>query len=540
MKKRRLAIGAIVLVVALIVVRAVSGGEGTADQAPSGSAKGMVVAVTGDPPGGLDPAANQLLGWTISKNVYSYLVTAGVNEADGVYDPSDIICDACESYEVAPDNKKITFTLRKDIVFDSGNRMTAEDVRWSFERGWRVPGYARTQFAAGAILHPRQFKVRGDDVFEINFPKGINRFTLENLETPHFPIYDSATVKENATPDDKWGSEYLRTHAPGSGPYRLESWRPGESIRLTKREDYYGDVQPEVDQVTYQIIPDEQTRFQLLRSGSVDMVFELSGKKLAELEGDDRVTVQRAPAAQDVFVLRMNPDEPPFDDIRVRRAVMQAIPYDTLIEETLHGFGEPNPDICGRTTLGFEPQEQYRYDIEQAKAELAAAGGAPGSVEIVVPAENQQVIDGMVYIQAALKRLGIDLKVRKVTQSAYEERTTKRDVGPLNSHAMGPWINDCMYWTYWMFTKDSITNYIGLDRPALETLTSQAMSELDDEKYIELVEQVRDILIDEVIVVPLYLRNVTMAHRSDVSGVVAWPWSARGGGIEFKYVKVDA
>ena len=477
------------------------------------------------------------LAWTIHRNVNSFLTTHEVDSELGTYLYEEVICDICEDIEVAPDGSKVTYKIRPGVTFSNGSELTAEDIRWSYERDFSNPFGEPMHHVAG-IGTVEDYKVIDDYTLEMHFPDGMTRFSQSAYALPvDFTIYDKETLLAQATADDPWASDFASRFPIGSGPYVVKEWSPGQQIVLEAREDYYGDPQPEFERIIYRFIPDEQTRAILLQSGEIDVAFDLSAAKLAELSGDPGIEIFSAPAAQDILAWRMNPDTPPFDDIHFRKAIMHALPYQTIIDETTFGYATGNPDVCGTTTLGYEAQPQFAYDLELARSELAQSKYPDGaSFAVTVQSDRQDRIDALVWVQAELAKLDIDMEIETLPTAAYFDTAISRELpNDANIHTMGPWLNDCMYWMLWMIESDSATNHVGLNYPRVDELIQGSFSELDQASYLEIVDEARSILTDDVTVLPLYLPNFSVAHREGLDGFVYWPWF----GVEWKYVTAE-
>ena len=168
---------------------------------------------------------------------------------------------------------------------------------------------------------------------------------------------------------------------------------------------------------------------------------------------------------------------PPFDDIRIRRAIIKAIPYKTILDETVYGFGTPVKSLIGIKTYGFKEHPLFETNIEEAKKLVTESKYADGSAKftLVVSTSFPERIAAAVHIQSALREIGITMDIQQVPYAAYLDRATKREYA-VNLHAMGPYWNDALYWAYWMFYSDSSTNYINYKNEALDEATVKALT----------------------------------------------------------------
>lgn len=496
----------------------------------------LIIAVSGDPPG-LDPAVTYIFGWEFAQNLYSRPVTHRVNYAKET-SVDALAPDLVQSWTVAPNKKSATFRLNRRATFANGTPVTTEDVYYSFKRGILGKlGYTTAQYFIGGLTSIKQIEIVDRYTFRLNFPKGMNRFTLQNIATESFAIYSKAYMESHSSKSDPWASKYLNKNPMGSGPYVLDSWKPGRELVLKAREDYWGDPKPAYKEIRYRIVPDPQTRALLLRSGAVDVAYELSPIQYRQLRSDPKLRVISVPTAQDVLAFRMNPAVPPFDDVNLRKAIIKAIPYDTIVKDASYGFATRAQSPCGLTAYGYKRYPLYTTNLTEAQQFVArskyAGGGA--SFTLVVPTSYPDRVAAAVFMQSNLRKIGIDMQIQKLPFAAYQDSAFKGKYR-VNMHTMGPWFNDCLYWTYWMFHSKSPTNYIRYKNGAVDRATVQALNLRagDNRTYDQLLGTVVEKeLVGNAIMAPIYQANWTIAAKKGVKRLIYWPWLA----VEWKYAR---
>ena len=273
---------------AAVEATALAGGEGScapeSEAAPPNAVApvdGLTIvrALSGDV-SSFDPKRNfEARASEFVANLYDQLTTFHLDaNADGV-----LIADSTrpqglltESWDFNEDCTSVIFTLRQGVKFHhSGNEMTAEDVKWSFQRnayldkgGWfdhTVIGLYNSGEESDiddAITVLDRYRVR----FDFNKP---TPFPLHVLSNAGVTVYDSQTLLENATTDDPWAHEYLKTHDAGTGPFYLESTDPGVQLVMARNDDYFlGPAQAE--RIILRVIPDASQQATLLIAGEID------------------------------------------------------------------------------------------------------------------------------------------------------------------------------------------------------------------------------------------------------------------------------
>ena len=164
----------------------------------------------------------------IGVNVYERLVRMKFNEQkDGTLmaDPVEVIPELAESWTV--DGPSITFKLRPGVKFyPTGNPMTAEDVRYSFERLVRIVGNGKNQAGIAGLFKPEQLEVVDPMPFKITFTDGSGTPTaipvaLTSMKFQQFAVIDSVEVKKHVTAEDPWANEWLKKNLATTGPYYI-------------------------------------------------------------------------------------------------------------------------------------------------------------------------------------------------------------------------------------------------------------------------------------------------------------------------------
>src|SRR3982075_1431718 len=177
--------------------------------------------------------------FAISLSTYDRLVSFGRKQLNGkwVFDLDKITGELAETYEASPDGMKIVFHLRKDAKFQDGTPVTADDVKWSLDRVVTAPVLGKAQLLTGSMTGADQFKVIDPLTFEVTLPKP-DKLALPNLATVYPIIFNSKLAKEHATADDPWATAWLKEHTAGSGAYKLETFKPGDQVIISRDESW--------------------------------------------------------------------------------------------------------------------------------------------------------------------------------------------------------------------------------------------------------------------------------------------------------------
>ncbi len=205
--------------------------------------------------------------------IYDRLVTHAMKTLpDGkvMYDSTKLEPELATSWEVSDDGKTMIFHLRKDATFHDGSPVTAQDVKWSFDRAIAAGGFPAIQMAAGSYTDPNIFSVVDDYTFKISLPAP-NKLALPDLAVPVPDIVNSKLALAHATTDDPWALKWTREHDAGGGPFKVASWKPGDQIVFDRFDDWKSGPLPALKRVVYREIESAGTRRALLEKGDVDV-----------------------------------------------------------------------------------------------------------------------------------------------------------------------------------------------------------------------------------------------------------------------------
>ena len=483
-------------------------------------------------PATLDPQNTSAFVNQLAMEMFDTLVTYEIDPATGIADQTKIVPRLASSWDISDDNKTLTFHINPKARFWDGSAVTAEDVYWSIQRALvgRM-GWGTTQIETGGIFQVDQMEVVDPQTLKITYPDGLGRYSLRNFASMSLTVMSKAACEAGRAEGDEWCVEWIKSSAMGSGPYILGEQRSGEYIVATANKDYWGDAKPYYSEIMFRVVPDVQTRMLLVESGEAQFAAGLTPNEFSVLKNSPNAKVFSVPSQQDVAVLRWKPDFAPFDDPKIREAVIKAIPYDRIVNEVCRGFCTPVQNLVGVNTPGYVADPKFTTNIEAAKALVAESkyGTAVPSFEVPLIQDSQNMAAGII-IQDALRAIGIDMQIKPLTQNAFDEIAWGQRALNVSIHSMGPWWNDFMYWTYWMYRTDSATNHIQFSNETLDknVLAALLIPQENETDYMVLQNEVLEILNGEHMAAPLFQVNWNAAFSSQVCNINKFPWGTVG------------
>ena len=293
-----------------------------------------------------------------------------------------------ESYEFTEDNTGIIFTLRDDVYFHNGEKMTAEDVAFSYNLVIES-GFASTSTSAMVDM-----EVLNENQVQLNF-NGVYGPAVLVCTADYMVIIPQAAYEA-----DPEGFE----RAPvGTGPYKFVEWNTGVDIKLTRFDEYWGEA-PAIKDVTFRILTDDSQATLALEAGELDVHVSLPQTDIARVESNPNLQYDSTNGGSIVRVI-FNPNGM-FADEKLRLAIAHAIDKEAVLLGAIDGAGEVVDSVFHSDSTFLDPNyDAPGYDPEQAKQLLAEAGYPDGFELTVGCSSNANYYKPLEVIQAQLAAL---------------------------------------------------------------------------------------------------------------------------------------
>jgi len=394
-----------------------------------------------------------------------------------------------ESWTASKDGLVYEFVLRKNAKFHNGDPVTADDVKFSFER---------YKGAAAKLLKDR---VRDVEVVDA----GRVRFHLREAWPDFMTFYGtSATGAAWIVPRkyvEKAGDDGFKKAPIGAGPYRVVSFNPGVDLVMEAFEGYWRKV-PSVKRLVFRSMPDETTRAAALKAGDVDIVYLLSGPTAQEVKRTPglRLAAAMPPGVTFLDLPEQWDPKSPWHDRRVRLAASHALDREGLNQAETLGLSHPTGGLIPRVLDFARAYPPPAYDPARAKKLLAEAGYPngfdAGDLTPFPPFFSlAEAIGG--YLQAVGIRTRLRTMERAAFLTAWREHKLRGVIMGLGAPAGNAATRIEVY-----VTKNGI--YSSGVVPEIETLFDRQARELDRKKREGMLHQIQQIMQDRVMYVPIY------------------------------------
>jgi peptide/nickel transport system substrate-binding protein len=382
-------------------------GDPGADVGPASPGGTAVVAVTSDFQA-FNPVTNTAL---VTLELINFALFTPLVQYDENFEPSPWLA---ESWDLADDH--VVMRLRDDVFWHDGERVTSEDVVFTFEM-------AKNPESASLLESAYLTMVSGASVIDANTV----RF---DFVAPHSQPMDAfwwAPVPRHLL--DGVAPAQLAQHGfnrnpVGSGPFRFVSWDSGQQVTLEANDRFPEALggRPMLDRIVFRIVPESTTRLTELLTGAVDLNYTVLPDEAQQVDQQRNVRLNHYPSREFLYV-GWNNEREPFQDPRVRRALAHAIDRDALIEALMFGYAE----LASAPILPFSPLDPgidgVGYDPDAARRLLAEAGYTPGPDGVLrgpagplrfsmMVSENRLRQDLATVIQSQLRQVGVDMQLR--------------------------------------------------------------------------------------------------------------------------------
>lgn len=356
----------------------------------------------------LDPAAmtgNEVVG--ILVNLYDGLVELNPQQL------TEVRPALAERWSVSPDNRTLTFHLRDNVRFHSGNPLTSADAVWSMRRVlhlnlaqasvWKSYGFSRDNV-------DQMITAPDDRTLVITLPRPNDPqlviYSLAALGS--MVVLDSKTVQQHEV-DGDWGNRWLTTHEAGSGPFRLDVWQAKDVLRMSRAADYWRG-EAKMSRVVFRHLQESQTLRLMMEKGDLDIASNMAIPDVRALRHDPDLTID-AVRKGTIYYLAMSMKDPHFDNIKVREAVRYLVDYQGINKSLMTGYGELHQRPIQAGMPATLPDPGYRLDVPRARALLAEAGYPDGFDTTLRVLADQPFLNIAIAVQSTLLQGGIRAKI---------------------------------------------------------------------------------------------------------------------------------
>ncbi|MGL5253692.1 MAG: ABC transporter substrate-binding protein [Brevinema sp.] len=457
----------------------------------------LVIALPVEPPSLTAYAQNDTQSYRIRLQIFERLISMNTN--------GELVSALAETWSnISPTVFQVK--LRPGVLFHNGAVMSAEDVKYSIERA-----------ATSPTLRSVLGVISGAEIVDdstVNILLKAPYAAISILMTHPGLVITHKETQENAENENS----YI-----GTGPYKFGEWNRGDSIFLSRNENYWGGLAT-IETITFRVVPDDSVRAIAVETGEVDISYDIAGSDRDRFVEGNRIKFVEAPMARQDY-LGFNVGRavnPAWTNILIRQAIANVIDYQGIINSVLFGGAAPASSMLAPIIFGANTNLPPRQrNLEKAK-ELMAQAGSPSDIRgkiFTTEGPRKKIAE---VIQANTRDIGIELEVVVIEWATLLDNAGK---GQLDLYLSGwtsvPSDADVgMYALAHSSSAGSSGNYAFYSNQQVDNLLNRGRAELNPQTRINLYNQAQEIIYNEAPMIPLFYTFNNVAMAKNIEGFV--------------------
>ena len=401
------------------------------------------------------------------------------------------------AWEISPNGKAVTFTLRKGVRFHDGTDFNAEALKFNFDR---------IIAENDSIIQP----VTSVDVID-TYTARLNLSQFSNA------LFNALAFGAIVSPwgIQKNGKDWARVNPVGTGPFKFVEFKPSVSIKWAKADNYWDKGKPYLDAIEYEIVADRTVASMAYQKGQVHILTQTSEQIASDLKAKGLNVVSR-PQNINYFACDSANSDSPFYNKKVREALEYAIDKQKLVGAVGYGFLQTTSQLCTPQTTGYNPDVKGRpYDPARAK-QLLAEAGYPTGFKTKLMAQNSANQEIVVALQTFLKEVGIDAAVDLFDASRWTDTRYKGWKNGIMLTGSGTDLNMNQRLVADLAT--TATAYPCVARPAQwQAVLDQSVAARDSETRKAKIQQLMKMVSDEAFLTPIWIGYALAAMQKNVN-----------------------
>lgn len=355
-------------------------------------------------PAGFDPH-------TISSHASIRVMAQVYNQLVDVNENLEVVPELATSWEISEDNLTYTFHLADNVYFHSGRKMTAEDVKYSYERILNpdLGALGNSASYAGGVA---AIEVVDELTVKMTL-NAVNVAFLSSQSSSYCSIVDKDVVEANE-------GSLLRADG-GTGPYTLGEWVADNHVTVNAYDKYFDEAgKASFDAIEFYVMTDASSRLNALRTGAVDLI--VADTAMLDLIGESDPVQVISYQTRDYVGLFMNCGREPFSNPLVRQAVNYALNREEINDFAYNGTAAISgfiPASMGHWAVDVTEKDYYTQNIEKAKALMAEAGYPNGFETVITVGLEDGIRDMGMVVQQQLAEIGITAEVKNEENAQY-------------------------------------------------------------------------------------------------------------------------
>lgn len=427
-----------------------------------------------------------------------------------------------KAWKISDDGLIYSFELQQGVKWHDGKPFSSADVVFSIDQFLRKV-HPRARVIINKYVETITAADANNVVIKLKEPFApfISTFVVDNIPMVPKHLYDGtdyATNPANQTPI-------------GTGPFKFKEWKKGSFITLVRNNEYWKPNMPYLDEIVFRVVPDAASRavafekgdVQVLRGGDVDNVEVKRLKALPNVEMTTKGWEMYAPLS---FMV-MNERSAPFNNVKVRQAVMHAVNRKFVVDNIFFGLGKIAISPLASSTMFFEPKvTQYDYNLKKARDLIKESGVNVAARPIkILSFPYGSAWDRLAeYTKQSLEQIGFKVDIEAADAGAWAKRTGEFDFDLTFNYTYqygDPAIGVARHYLGSNIVKGSpFVNNQGYNNPKVDELFNKAATTIKAEERQKLYTEVQNILVNDVANGYLFELEFPTFYRKNIKNLV--------------------
>lgn len=511
------------LVVVLMISVLSACSEGSKKTSTEGIKQEITLNALSEPPS-LNPAlaTDTTSGWILD-HMYEGLYMKNKS--------GDPVKGMAKDVQVSADKKVYTFKLRDDAKWSDGDPVTAGD----FEYAWKHVLDPKT----GSSFAFYMYYIKGAEAY--NKGKGsVDEVGVKALDDKTLKVELAAPTgfiekllsfwvyypvkKDVAEGNKNWAAE--AKNYVSNGPYKLTEWKHNRSVVIEKNKKYYDSNDVKMDKVTWKMVNDATTYYQMYKSGELDLIQTLPSDVISQEKENKEYKVT---PYFGTYMYMFNIDKEPFNNQKVREAFNLAINRKMITdkitqagEKPAAGFVPYGAEVDGKD-FRKEHESYFKEDVKKAKTLIKEAMKEEGWSTFPDTELTYNTLESHKKIAEAVqemlkKNLGVDVKLTNQEWKTYLDTTKQKNFQMARMGWIGIYVDPTPILDYYL--GDSPNNRTNWVNPKYDKLLAQSKTEQNEGKRMELLHQAEDVLMKDLPFLPVYYYSNNYLTSKKFKGVI--------------------
>lgn len=450
-------------------------------------------------------------------------------------DPADLtpVPGIAERWEISEDGKTYLFYIRENARWSDGEPITAHDYVWSWSRSLNPQMANEYAYMLFPLKNAEPYATGKMDNFdEVGVHAISDRILKVELENPtdyflqlldHHSTYavPKHTILKYGSKTDRFSNWTRPGNMVSSGPFLLKEWDIYKVLKVEKNPYYWDKDTVSLNEIHFYPIENFSTAERMFRVGQVHKTFEIPLNKVDVYRKENPETLRNEPYIG-TYYYQFNVTKPPFDDVRVRRALSLAIDREAINHSVMFGVVEPAYTLTPPGASGYKPPKLISFDPEEARRLLAEAGYPNGEgfpeVELLYNTNESHRKIAVAVQQMWNENLNLNIQLLNQEWKVYLASRNNLDYDIARAGWIGDIVNPINFLDLGLSSNGN--NRSGYNNPAYDELILKTIPEsATKEERLANFAKAEEIILNEMPFVPIYTYKTKYLLDPSVKGL---------------------